>query len=281
MNLLCVSIEILMISTYGNVIFGFDQLPSWANSTSFGGISWKTSSHPPPPQMYILMSERHTTVIFFMCPIISFFFAQTHIIILSIKDFNLFSYTFSSKTPEILTKIMCCKNIVNLCIGMESTRLFQKCHFSGSKSSHGKMALQVDIFFSYFVSDNMFLSCSNYKISNQYDSLWIKHTLLMWQKVLQTIFLRACISIDCKSFEKFCVSYKLVVLDLPAYEKYCPPLTSELQTEVIWSIFWHINLARIAGTTAVPPTNACTKNSLWCDIYIHLLDVTTFCLKNQ
>lgn len=38
MNLVCVGVEILMINTYGNVIFGFDHVPSWANSTSIG--SW-------------------------------------------------------------------------------------------------------------------------------------------------------------------------------------------------------------------------------------------------
>lgn len=38
MNLLCVAIEILMISTYGKVIFDFDHVPSWANSTQTGGI---------------------------------------------------------------------------------------------------------------------------------------------------------------------------------------------------------------------------------------------------
>ncbi|GIX69284.1 hypothetical protein CEXT_205661 [Caerostris extrusa] len=35
MNCMCVAIEILMINTYGNVIFGFDHFPDWANRTSF------------------------------------------------------------------------------------------------------------------------------------------------------------------------------------------------------------------------------------------------------
>lgn len=39
MNFLCVSIEILMISTYGKVIFDFDHVPSWANSTAIGSVS--------------------------------------------------------------------------------------------------------------------------------------------------------------------------------------------------------------------------------------------------
>ncbi|XP_035229237.1 solute carrier family 13 member 5-like isoform X2 [Stegodyphus dumicola] len=36
MNLLCVTVEVLMISTYGKVIFHFEDLPSWANHTVTG-----------------------------------------------------------------------------------------------------------------------------------------------------------------------------------------------------------------------------------------------------
>ncbi|CAL1267644.1 unnamed protein product [Larinioides sclopetarius] len=33
MNLVCVGIEVFMISTYGKVVFDFGEFPSWANNT--------------------------------------------------------------------------------------------------------------------------------------------------------------------------------------------------------------------------------------------------------